>query len=274
MFQTVPFPPLPEWLPIQSEDRPVALRPFGSELHDLGVEFEGVERARLVTSLLARCAQTGSGRQPSEQAIWELPLGTRIEAVVALAAGGARPLAWRVRCSYPECGAEGELELSPEEIAGLAAAAYRDRLVPVKLGERTVWLRRPTGADQRQWLDGGTEGATPLAASLCVEPAFDQLRAEGIALEQFGDSIDQAMEEYDPLVGFHLDVGCAECGRPTTQAPDLLAGALERLWTAQFDLIDQVHRLASHYHWTEEEIGRLPAWRRQAYLARLDGGEL
>jgi hypothetical protein len=273
MLQTVPFPPLPEWLPIESENRPIALRVFGGDVRDLAVEFAGVERAQLVTSLLARCSQTRSGSAPPEQAIWELPIGTRIEAIVALAGGpSGRPLAWWVRCSG--CGAENELELRPAEIAALAAEAYREKLVPVKIGERAAWLRRPTGADQRLWLDGGSDGAAPVAASLFVDPAFEELRAAGIVFEEIGDSIDLAMEEYDPLVGFHLDVGCPECGRLTAQAPNLLAGALERLWQAQFDLIDQVHRLACRYHWSEDEIARLPQWRRQAYLACIDGGEL
>ncbi len=274
MFQTVSFPPLPEWLPIAPQDRPVALRPFGSDMRDLAVEFAGVERPSLVTSLLAHCSQTESGSPPPEETIWELPLGTRIEAIVALAAGDSRPLVWRVRCRHADCGEDGELELHPGEIAALAAEAHRQKLVPAKIGARTVWLRRPTGADQRQWLASGTKDSEPMAASLFVDPPFADLRAEGIALDEIGDSIDQAMEEYDPLVGFHLEVGCAECGRPTAHAPDLVAGALERLWLAQFDLVEQVHQLAIHYHWTEEEIGRVPLWRRQAYLAYIGGGEL
>jgi hypothetical protein len=269
MFPTVPFPPIPEWLPIDSADRPVALRTFGKDMQDLAVEFADVERPRLVTSLLTRCSRTLSGNPPSEQAIWELPLGTRIEAIVALAGGDtARPLEWRVRCSHASCSAESELELHPSEIASVASQAYREQLVPVKIGSRTAWLRRPTGADQLRWLSDRT---APTTAGLFVEPRFEDL---GVALEEIGESIDQAMDEYDPLVGFHLEVSCAECGRRTAQAPDLLSAALERLWTAQFDLIDQVHRLASYYHWTEEEISKLPAWRRQAYLACLDGGEM
>lgn len=271
MFPTVPFPPLPEWLPIAAEDRPAALRVFGSDMRDLAVEFANVERPRLVTNLLACCSQTSSGSPTPEHAIWELSLGTRIAAIVALAAGSERPLTWRVRCGYADCGVEGGLELTPGEIAALAAEAHREKLVPVKIGSRTAWLRRPTGADQRRWLESGT---APIPASLFVDPAFEDLVAEGIALDEIGDSIDRAMEESDPLVDFHLDVGCAECGRPTPHAPDLLAAALERLWLAQFDLIGQVHRLASHYHWTEEEICKVPGWRRQAYLACIDGGEL
>src|ERR1022692_1418888 len=100
MPQTVPFPPLPRWLPIEPENRPVRLRAFGSEVSDLAVEFAGVERPWLVTRLLACCSQTGSGRPVPEPAIWELPVSTRIEAVVALAAAtSARPLEWSVHRS-------------------------------------------------------------------------------------------------------------------------------------------------------------------------------
>jgi hypothetical protein len=274
MSQTVQFPPLPEWLPIESRDRPVALRVFGSDMRDLSVEFAEVERACLVTKLLARCSQTQSGNPPSEQAIWDLPLGTRIEAVIALAGGdSAQPLVWRIRCGYADCGAEGELQLRPAEIAALAAQAHRTELVPVKIGERVAWVRRPTGSDQRKWLENGADGTAPLAASLFADPPLEDLRAAGIAEKEISDSIDRAMEEFDPLVGFQLDVACPECGRSTAQAPDLLAGALECLWLAQFDLLEQVHRLASRYHWTEEEIAKIPAWRRQSYLAYIDGGE-
>jgi hypothetical protein len=38
--------------------------------------------------------------------------------------------------------------------------------------------------------------------------------------------------------------------------------------------VEQVHRLAGHYHWSEEEIAKVPLWRRRAYLAYIDGGEL
>ncbi len=272
MQQTFPFPPLPDWLPIEPAYRPATLRPFGSDPRDLTVEFAGAQTPGLVTSLLSRCAQTPGGDSPPEQAIWDLPLGTRIEAVMALAAGDAgRPLVWQVRCGHPSCGADGELELQPSELTNFAREACRLERVPVQLGNRSVWLRRPTGADQRRWLIARGQDVAPIAADIFVEPSFEALRAEGIDLEAIGDSVDRAMDVHDPLVGFHLEVVCAECGRPTVHAPDLLAAALERLWLAQFDLMEQVHRLASRYHWSEEEIAKLPDWRRQAYLAYIEG---
>lgn len=272
MLHTVPFPALPAWLAIDSENQPVALRLFGADLDDLSLEFAGLERARLITRLLARSARTRTGSAPPDQAIWELPVGKRIQAVIALAAGDPpRPLAWRVFC--PACGAESELELSPSEIEPLIEEAYRERLVPVSLGERTLWLRRPTGTDQREWLENQSGGESALAANLFVEPTLAQLAAEGVTVDEVAGAIDEAMDQFDPLIGFHLDVRCAECGAVTTQAPDLLLAALENLWRTQFELIDQVHRLASRYHWSEEEIARLPEWRRQAYLAYTEAGE-
>jgi hypothetical protein len=269
----IPFPRLPEWLPLESEQRPVALREFGSDMADLAVRFDGIARAPLVTSLLARCSQTRRGKEPAERAIWGLPLGTRIEAIVALAAGErAQPLVWRVRCRFEDCAAEGELELRPSEIAALAAEGYQQKLMSAQVGTRVVWLRRPTGEDQCRWLDAEPDLAQ-MAATLLVDPSFDELRGAGVTLEEVGQVIDAVMQECDPLVGFRLEVACAECRRPTLHTPDLLAAALGRLWAAQFDLIGQVHRLASNYHWTEEDIGRLPPWRRQAYLAYI-GGEL
>jgi hypothetical protein len=273
MSHTVPFPPLPEWLPIERACRPASLRAFGSDMGDLAIDFAGVERPWLITNLLLRCSQTRNGDPVPEEAIWGLPVSTRIAATVWLAAAEAtRPLAWRVRCRYSDCGSEGELELDPGEIEALIAERQQEKLVPVKIGSHTVRLRRPTGGDQRRWLDDRAEGLS-IAASLVVEPSLEDLVADGITVDAMSDSIDSAMEEYDPLVDFHVDVGCPQCGRATTQAPDLAAGSLERLWGAQLGLIDQVHRLASHYHWTEDEIAKIPSWRRQAYLASIDGGE-
>jgi hypothetical protein len=36
------------------------------------------------------------------------------------------------------------------------------------------------------------------------------------------------------------------------------------------ELLDQIHRLAANYHWSEQEILALPKQRRTAYLRRLD----
>lgn len=269
MPPTVPFPPLPAWLLVAPEDRPVALRLFGSKFGDLDIEFGTLERARLVTRVLLACSQTRDGVAPPERMIWELPIGTRLEAVLWLAANDSGPpLEWRVRCAFPECGAEGELALHASELATLARDAYREELVPVDFAGRSARLRRPTGIDQCRWLESGCRDASELSAPLLVDSQFEDLADEA----GLGDAIDRAMAEYDPLVGFRVEVRCHVCGRVTEHAVDLLLAALERLWRRQFTLLDEIHCLASHYHWTEDEIAQVPEWRRQAYLARIEGG--
>jgi hypothetical protein len=256
MWQTVPFP---------LADIAVALRPFGYELRDLSVDFSSAERPWLITRVLSGCTQTSDGRTVPEETIWELPVSTRIAAVVALAgAVSARPLEWRVRCCYTYCGSDGSLELEPAEILAFAAEKSRQPIEPLRIGSHALRLRRPTGSDQQRWLEAGV-GLETLAADLVVEPA------PKLTLDEITRAIDRVMEEYDPLVYFRVEVGCAQCGRSTEHTLDLTAAALERLWEVQLDLVDQVHRLASHYHWTEEEIDRVPHWRRQAYLDRIGG---
>jgi hypothetical protein len=238
-------------------------------MRDLDIEFESLERARLVTRLLLACSETCNGAPPPERILWELPIGSRIEAMLRLAANdSARPLEWRVRCAFPDCAAEGELALYASELAAVARDAYCEELVPVVLADRIARLRRPTGIDQCRWLETDCREASQMAASLFVDPPLQNLTPDGADL---GDAIDRAMAECDPLVGFRVEVRCHVCGRATEHSPDLLAAALERLWTGQFALLDEIHRLATHYHWTEEQIARVPAWRRQAYLARIEG---
>jgi hypothetical protein len=81
------------------------------------------------------------------------------------------------------------------------------------------------------------------------------------------------MEEFDPLPAFEMQVVCPECGAASTAAPALTAAALQRLVAAQERLLDDVHRIALNYHWTEAEILRMPAWRRESYLARIESAE-
>jgi hypothetical protein len=42
---------------------------------------------------------------------------------------------------------------------------------------------------------------------------------------------------------------------------------------AQHGLIEDVHRLARTYHWTEDRVAALPPWRRARYLALIEREE-
>jgi len=75
-------------------------------------------------------------------------------------------------------------------------------------------------------------------------------------------AIDQALEELSPAVCNELSVICPECN--TAQSASLnhydLAGV------GSSSLYDEIHILAMHYHWSEEEILNMPRARRCRYL--------
>ena len=59
---------------------------------------------------------------------------------------------------------------------------------------------------------------------------------------------------------------CPECGADNRVSidPYFCLGRVSQ------DLFGDIHRLASHYHWSEAEILAMPRWRRQRYLALID----
>lgn len=78
-------------------------------------------------------------------------------------------------------------------------------------------------------------------------------------------AIDAAMDAVAPAVADVLLTTCPACDHTQQLRFDLLP-----LSGHGDDLLAQIHRLASHYHWSEPEIVALPRARRQRYLAMID----
>ncbi len=105
------------------------------------------------------------------------------------------------------------------------------------------------------------EAAAAIIGRLAVDAgAIDRVTAGEI------EAIGMAMEEADPLINFHCRIDCGECGQSTDKTIDLFETALDMLRRAQRRLVLSVHRIASKYHWNEQDIFAVPEWRRQQYL--------
>ena len=80
------------------------------------------------------------------------------------------------------------------------------------------------------------------------------------------EAIDEALDTASPSVCDQLLVTCPECD--CSQRAELdhytLSGINERLF------YDEIHTLASHYHWSEEAILNLPRKRRRLYLSLIN----
>ena len=248
------------------------LRPFGTSAEDLAIDFHRLRRPDLVTALLHRCGRTDDGRQVDEAALRRMPIGARIEALVALAACTMPgPFEWRVRCDRSGCEEDCNFELSADQILSFGDALRDDETVTTSLDGRAAVLRRPTADDQSRWsTPSGDIEIAAMMRSMLVSPSLDDLQAAGTSLDAIARDIDAAMDRFDPLLGFHLTVVCPRCGNGVEAHPDLAGAALDRLARAQRARIEDVHRLASCYHWGEREILDMPSWRRERYLEIID----
>jgi hypothetical protein len=80
------------------------------------------------------------------------------------------------------------------------------------------------------------------------------------------DMLDPQLEDFDPLVAFSVRIRCPHCAVETDLAVDLEALALKELEKIQRQLLQDIHRLAASYHWSEAEIFCLTPQRRGRYL--------
>ncbi|HEX5687856.1 MAG TPA: hypothetical protein VFY73_27895 [Ideonella sp.] len=145
-----------------------------------------------------------------------------------------------------------------------------------------VWhARLPTGADQA-WLaraDAASLGnddvggddkdiadlETRLMQRLLLDGTDPHL-SENPATPGLREAVEAALDAVAPGVVTTLGAPCPVCGQVNAVTTD----PYERLGTGLDDLLRQVYALASHYHWSEADILRLPRSRRHAYLALLD----
>ena len=92
----------------------------------------------------------------------------------------------------------------------------------------------------------------PLAAS--------SLPAEVIEL------VIEQMRSADPQAEIELDLTCPACGHSWTAALDIIDYFWREIESWIQRILQEVHRLAQAYGWSEREILQMSAWRRRRYL--------
>lgn len=238
-------------------------RPFGGRTEDLDIDF-ATARAELVSAVLAHCLRPCEGDWSADE-VWSWTLAQRLQGLLAVAqASGVRSLALLQRCGSCAESLEVEIDLGrferEETVTEFTWSPEPDHTWQVAL---------PTGRDQQEWsrcnerrmpamagaLVRAIDGATPAS-----EWEISHDRIEGLA---------QALERHDPLTALELETACPACRAATHIEVDLEAELLVRLHALQRQTLDDVHRLACAYHWSEACILQLPAWRRRYYLAQL-----
>jgi hypothetical protein len=113
-------------------------------------------------------------------------------------------------------------------------------------------FRLPTIGDQIA-LAAADDPVAALAAR-CVRPPLTSAR------------IERAMAALAPPLSGEVAGTCPYCRAPVAFAFDVPSFVLRELQVQSSLICDDVHLLASHYHWTEERILALPPRRRQRYV--------
>lgn len=171
-----------------------------------------------------------------------------------------------VRCAA--CERSLEVRFNTLDVSFEPAAPAAPFEVPLPSGCTAV-LRPLTAGDHEHFaslvgLDA--QGQTRAALSRAVvskERSSDDLSPEDRT------TLENALQTLNPE-GIRLDLECDHCGKMLTVPFDVCGFLLAEIRENGKSLLDDVHRLARTYHWSETEILRLPVQRRLSYLMRIE----
>ena len=258
--------------PAEIPVRELALRPIdgGDELFLLDTIGHPVPCAR-ATALLARCLEDSD----AERTARGLTVGDR-EALLLqlrrLTLGDSFDCV--LRCPTASCGERMELTL---QVSELLLPQYTDVRREYTLvldqadGHYDISFRLPTADDLERAAVATRVDVECGALSLlsdCVRAVTRD--GEHLAVAQTGQpvraAISVAMAEHDPQAEIELDLVCPTCATAFPVVFDTGMFLLQELDQRAGQLTQDVHTLAMYYHWSEEEIVRLPQGRRARYL--------
>ncbi|HMI57819.1 MAG TPA: hypothetical protein VK511_07220 [Gemmatimonadaceae bacterium] len=247
----------------------IIVRPFPSTPADLGAALRADDPAA-ITTMLSRCLQRAPGDAIASDELWALEVGQRTAWMLRIAArSGADSLTFRARCDASGCGESAELELPIDEL--LALESHESSVLTAQLEQRSVAIRRPTGADQLAWVhatfDDLHQATFAVASSLLLDEGNEVTNDSELK------AIEDALTEHDPLAHFTVSSVCPSCRSQTDHDIDLLALSIEWLSVARARMIETVHALARSYHWTETDIFAVAPWRREHYLRLVERDE-
>lgn len=239
-------------------------RAFGARVQDLDVDFAQLPRAELVSALLYRCVRPHDGEWDGD-ATWSWTLAQRLQGLLAIAlASEIPPLTLVQRCH--DCAEL--LEIQVEAPAFVREERIMDFEWSPGLGQ-TLRVALPTGREQRAWSQ--TDDLTMRAMARRLIRAVDGFApsADWEIPEASIDALAQELEHRDPWTTLEIESQCPACGVAASFEVDLEARLIGQLYARQRQILAEIHRLASAYHWSETAILQLPAWRRRHYLAQL-----
>jgi hypothetical protein len=245
--------------------------------------------ASVVTELLARCLKRlGAIRDVDAALVRRLLVGDRDYLLLKLRRStfGAR-LDVVASCAAADCGQPMQVRISLDDITfeskPAAARYFTMRLSPeaahvdaAGVAQREVEFRLPTGEDQEAvahlFLEDETRAVNQVFAR-CVRRVgkttdVDEALVEGLSPRARREIEDQ-IELRAPRAAVELEGVCPECGTPFTLPLHFASDFARELRKNLQDLERNVHFLAWHYHWSEQDILSMTTRKRRRYVELL-----
>lgn len=224
---------------------------------------QGLDRPRYVTAVLGSTLES-IGRHPVDaRRAADLCVADRQYLMLRLGAVLAGEQMWlKVNCVH--CESLFDVEVKRCDLP-VKEAGQDFPLVTLRVKGGEIGVRVPTGADQELIGEASESQALEQLLENCI-CSVNGKPPETSFVHSLSETemkmIDEALDEASPAVCSQLRVTCPECTREQSAELDHydLAGMNEHIF------YDEVHTLASHYHWSEAAILNLPQARRRLYL--------
>jgi hypothetical protein len=261
-------------------EREAVIRPWrGYDDAWLSSAFQQIPAAVLVTRLLSRCLlQVGEMRGDSLFLSRQLTVADRIFLLMKLREEAVgEHVRLEVSCPSEDCRKIIDCSFSlnqmvPEQLMN-PSLVYEHTLVNSSSGiPQTVRFRLPTGQDQEKVVYSGKDARKELL-SLCIQgESLTAIQTESIAnmKPEALNEIEDAIEKVDPFGAPEIDCVCPECGIDFSLLFHPASFFLREICNASRGIFNDVHTLAFHYHWSEQEILNMSVRRRRIYLSLLE----
>jgi hypothetical protein len=253
-----------------SVERRVRFLPLTGKIEQSLIEFEfekDLNRPGYVTAVLTTVIDTIGNRSMNTERVADLCVADRQYLMLRLAALLDGDQMWlQVACTH--CDSLFDVEVRRCDLPVKQAGQYFP-VVTLRINEWEIDVRVPTGADQQNIGNCSEEQAMQRLLQNCIlsvngsPPGRDFIKNLS---ESDINMIDQALDEASPAVCSQLRVTCPECG--WEQHVELDHYSLPGINEHYF--YDEVHTLASHYHWSEQAILDLPQAKRRMYLGLIN----
>lgn len=170
----------------------------------------------------------------------------------------------------PACGERLEFNFETSDIRQLSSPHPGGAGLELESDGARVSFRLPNSSDLLAARRGGGDARQALVERCVLQavgPAGEL--APGQLAPALLDALAQAMAAADPLADIRLATSCHACGHAWNVPFDVAAYLWTEIETWAYRTLQEVHRLALAYGWSQADILQMSAWRRQYYLALL-----